>query len=189
MRADVLRHALLILIAGCGLGVGSSPAADAGGEPDAAEAGADAVREPGTEAPEPRAARRRGNPTADEWWAHARGILLEGLELSEEQTQQIDAVIERQLGALGRARTLQADLQVAREQANQERIADLRAKLRANRAQIKRPHQRIEEIRAFVPEEQRPSFDMNRARLSAESQQSRKRPRRRKPGAREVKAE
>jgi len=186
MRAEGLRHALVILIAGCGLGVGSAAAADSGEEPDGPEAGADAVREPGPDGPEaqePRKARQRRNLLPDEWWAHAREVLFEGLELSEEQTRQINAIIERQIDARERALKFQSELQAARLQADKERSATLQGKLTANRAQIKRPYDRVEEIRALLREEQRPSFDMNRARLVAEGQQPRMKRRRKKRGA------
>jgi len=188
MRAEGLRHALVILIAGCGLGlgVGSAAAADSGEEPDAPEAGADAVREPGPDGPEaqePRKARQRKNLSPDEWWAHAREVLFEGLELSEEQTRQINAIIERQIDARERALKFESELQAARLQADKERSATLQGKLTANRAQIKRPYDRVEEIRALLGEEQRPSFDMNRARLVAEGQQPRMKRRKKKRGA------
>jgi hypothetical protein len=186
MRGERLRHTLVILIAGCSLGVGFALAADSGAERDAPEVGADSVREPGADgpaAPEPRKARQRKNLPPDEWWAHAREVLLEGLELSEEQTRQIDAIIQSQIDALARALEFQSELRVARQQDDKERGASLRAKLNANRVQIKRPDQRIDEIRALLREEQRPSFDMNRARLLAEAQQPRKNRRKQKPAA------
>jgi Spy/CpxP family protein refolding chaperone len=186
MRAEGLRHALVILIAGCGLGVGSAPAADSGVDPDAPQAGADAVREPGPDGPEvpgsPRARQPRNLPP-DEWWAHAREVLVEDLELSEEQTHQIDAIIKSQNDALRRSQELRSELRVAQQQADKERSAALQAKLRANREEIKRPQERIEEMRAILREEQRPGFDMNRARLVAEGQQQREKRRGRRPGA------
>jgi hypothetical protein len=186
MRAEGLRHALVILVAGCslGLGVGCDPAADSGEEPDAPKAGADAVREQGPdgpEAPEPRKARQSRNLPPDEWWAHAREVLFEDLEFSEEQTRQIDAIIERQIDARERAVKFQSELQAAQLQGDKERSAVLQGKLSANRAQIKRPWDRVEAIRALLREEQRPSFDMNRARLVAEGQQPRKKRRNKSP--------
>jgi len=188
MRAGGPRHALVILFAGCGLGlgVGSAPATDSGAEPDAPEAGADAAREPGPDGPEtpdPREARQRRELPPDEWWAHAREVLFEDLELSEEQTRQVDAIIESQINTRERALKFQSELRVAREQADEKRVAALQAKLRVNLALIKRPNQSIEEMRSILQKEQRPSFDMNRARLVAEGQQPRKKRRRRRSGA------
>jgi len=186
MRTELLRHTLVIVITGCSFGLGSALAAEADAERDAPEVGADAVREPGADgpaAPEPRKARQTKNLPPDEWWSHAREVLLEGLELGEEQTRQIDAIIQSQIDARARALEFQSELQVARQQGDKERAASLRAKLSANRAQIKRPDQRIDEIRALLREEQRPSFDMNRARLLAEAQQPRKNRRQRRPAA------
>jgi hypothetical protein len=40
----------------------------------------------------------------------------------------------------------------------------------AIRAQIKKPHEVFEEMRALLSEEQRPTFDMNRARRIAKGQ-------------------
>jgi hypothetical protein len=118
-------------------------------------------------------------------------VLVEDLDLSEEQTRQIDAVIERQLGALQRSPELREEIRIAREQADKKRASSLQSMHRANREEIKRPQERIEEMRAILREEQRPGFDMNRARLVAEGQQQQKKMQnRRKPGASaEVKAE
>jgi len=193
MRTEGLRQAFVILIAGCGLGVGSASAADSGAEPDALEAGAEAVREPAPDrpaAPRPRRARQSRTLPPDEWWAHAREVLVEDLELSEEQTRQIDAIIERQIDALRRSQELRSELRIAGTQADKGRVDSLQARLRANREEIKRPQERIEEILAILREEQRPSFEMNRARLVAEGQQPQKKQDRRRPGASaEVKAE
>jgi hypothetical protein len=174
MRTERLRHALVILIAGCGFGLGSAPAAGSDAEPDAPETGAAAVREPapdGPEAPVPPKARQRKNLPPDEWWAHAREVLLADLELSDEQTRQVDAIVERQSAARKRAVELKSELRVAQQQDDKERAATLQARLVENRKLIRRPHQRIEEIRELLREEQRPAFDMNRARLIAEGQQ------------------
>jgi hypothetical protein len=188
-----LRQAFAILIAGCGLGISAASAADSDAEPDVPDAGAKTVPEPALDqpaAPGPGDARESKKP-APEWWAHAHEVLVEDLDLSEEQTRQIDAVIERQLGALQRSPELREEIRIAREQADKKRASSLQSMHRANREEIKRPQERIEEIRAILRKEQRPGFDMNRARLVAEGQQQQKKKQdRRKPGASaEVKAE
>lgn len=194
MCTEGLRQAFAILIAGCGLGISAASAADSGAEPDVPDAGAKAVPEPASDrpaAPRPGAASESTKLSPEEWWAHAREVLVEDLELSEEQTRQIDAVIERQLGAIQRSPELRSEIRIAREQADKKRAGSLQSMLRANREEIKRPQERIEEMRAILREEQRPGFDMNRARLVAEGQQEQKKKQdRRRPGASaEVKAE
>jgi hypothetical protein len=193
MCTEGLRRAFAILIAGCGLGISAASAADSGAEPDVPDAGAKAVPEPAPDrpaAPRPGEASESAEHSPEEWWAHAREVLFEDLELSEEQTRQIDAVIERQLGALQRSPELRSEIRIAREQADKKRADSLQSMLRANREEIKRPQERIEEMRAILREEQRPGFDMNRARLVAEGQRPQKKQDRRKPGASaEVKAE
>jgi hypothetical protein len=208
MRARGLRGTALLLIAGAGFGfviagaglgflisgaglglaAGFAQPEGAAVEPQASDAGGSGRREA---MPKPRAKRpaergQRGDPQRDEWWVHAREVLFRDLELSAEQARGVDAIIERQLAARKRARELETELQAARRQGDAERTATLRAELRANRAQIKGPHARIEEMRALLSEEQRPTFDINRARLVAEGQQSRKprqEQRARRPGA------
>jgi hypothetical protein len=185
MRARRLRGAALILIAGTGFGLagGSAHAEGSAVELDAAGS---AGGEPTPDAPDarPRRDRSQVGKGQEAWWTHAREVLFSGLELSEEQARGVDAIIESQLRARKRAEELQAELEAARGDA--ERSAAVRAQLRANRAQIKGPHKRIEEMRKLLSEEQHPTFDMNRARLVAEGQQSRQArqgPRARRPGA------
>jgi hypothetical protein len=193
MCTESLRQAFAILIAGCGLGISAASAAESGAEPNVPDAGAKAVLEPAPDRPAARklpGASESENVSPEEWWVHAREMLVEDLELSDEKARQVDAVIERQLAALRRSRELRSEIQIAREQKDKKRASSLDTMLRANREEIKRPQERIEEMRAIVGEEQRPGFDMNRARLVAEGQQARKKQDRRKPGASaEVKAE
>jgi hypothetical protein len=57
-------------------------------------------------------------------------------------------------------------------------------------AQLKSPHETIEDMRALLSKEQHPTFDMNRAHLVAEGQQPKKKRREGKHLPRvEVKAE
>lgn len=138
-----------------------------------AQAGA---AEPHAEAPRGAAPRRRGSGagrTPEQWWTHAREVLLEGVTLSDEQSRQVDEIVGAQVAARRRARDLQDELRRARRRKDVERTATLRAQLRANRGDMKDPATRIEEIREILDEPQRPTFDMNRARLVAESQQAR----------------
>jgi hypothetical protein len=174
MRARGLRGAALILIAGCGFGLagGSARAEGAAVELDA---GASAEREPTPNAAGARARRDRGQPgeRQEEWWMHAREVLLRDLELSPEQARGVDAIVESQLRARKRAEELRAELEAVRQRGDTKRSAALRPELRASRAKLKSPHVPIEQMRALLSEEQRPTFDMNRARLASEGQQSR----------------
>jgi hypothetical protein len=193
MRAGRLRAALAVLLAGSGfgLGVGSALASEAEEAPEASQTEASAAREAPPEAPPTRRPRQRGQRASrapEQWWVHAREVLFDDVELSEDQARQVDAIIEGRVAVRRRVRELQADLRVARQQGDAKRSAELQEELRANRAQLKNPHARIEEIRELLTEEQRPTFDMNRARLVAEGQQARKarqgqRPKRAGPGA------
>jgi hypothetical protein len=184
MRAWGLCGAALLLIAASG----PDPTESSGPAEEAAqelETGGSGQGEP-TPKPGSGSRRNRSPRRADpeEWWIRARDVLFADLELSAEQTEQVDAILEGQQAARRRAQKLQAELKAARERGDKERVASLRNELRTNRSQIRNPHGRIEQIRALLTPEQRPTFDMNRARLVAEGQQSRKprqeqRPRRR----------
>jgi hypothetical protein len=187
MRARGLRGAALILIAGCGFGLagGSARAEGAAVELDA---GASAEREPTPNAAGARARRDRGQPgeRQEEWWMHAREVLLRDIQLSAEQARGVEAIIEGQRGERKRAEELRAELEAARKLDDDEQLAALRTQLRASRAKLRGPHARIEEMRALLSDEQRPTFDMNRARLAFEGQQSRQtrqRTRATQPGA------
>ncbi len=175
MPARGLRGAALILIAGCGFGLeGSSARAE--GTAGELDSGASAVREPTPNAAGARARRDRSQLAGrqEEWWVHAREVLLRDLELSPEQARGVDAIIESRLRARTRAEELRGELEAARQRGDTQRVAALRPELRASRAKLESPHAPIEKMRALLSEEQRPTFDMNRARLVAEGQQSQK---------------
>jgi hypothetical protein len=188
MRARVL-VAVTGVIAAIGVVpiVGSVPASCAEATPEAALPKQPAAGEPEAQAT-PAPPRGRSDRTREKWWAHAREVLLGDLVLSEDQARQIDALVERQIGARNRAVAIQAELRDARRDRDTERGAALQAKLSASRAELRDPAVLIEEMRALLSEDQRPSFDMNRARLVAELQQARatqprRRPNRAAPGA------
>ena len=175
MRARGLCGAALLLIAASGLGP-TGIAAHAEGAAQELDAAGSGEREPPPEGPgsSPRRSRSRQQGEPEEWWIHARAVLFEGLGLSAEQTRGVDAILEGQRAARRRAQELQSELEAARERGDKERVAILRKELRANRSKLRNPYARIEQIRALLSPEQRPTFDMNRARLVAEGQQSRK---------------
>jgi len=189
VRANGLRSAVAILIAGAGftLLVGSANAETAAvTELEAPETAGVGTRDRASDAEQ----RELGYQRRQEWWAHAREVLLSEIELSAEQSRGVDAVIENQLDARRRSAELRAELSATPPQAEPERYTALLAESRALRAQLKGPHECIEELRALLSEEQRPTFDLNRARLAAEGQQPRtgRRQRRSQEGA-EVTAE
>jgi LTXXQ motif family protein len=175
MRVRGLCGAALLLIAASGLGLTESSAHAEGAAP-ALGAGGSGGREPPPQGPGSSSRRSRSQRPgeAEKWWIHAREVLFEDLELSAEQTRRVDAILEGQQAARRRAEELQAELEAARKRGDRERVASLRQELRANRSQLRNPYARIEQIRALLSPEQRPTFDMNRARLVAEGQQSRK---------------
>jgi hypothetical protein len=102
----------------------------------------------------------------------------------------VDAIIEVPLKDGRRSGELRAALDTAQQQGDTERIRAIRAEIRALQKRRKGPNECMEEMRALLSEEQRPIFDMNRARLAAEGQQPQKGQRQRRPRAgAEVKAE
>jgi hypothetical protein len=179
--ATVAKRVLPLVLGALWLAV-PAPAAEQAGETVSPERVGPAETQAGTPREADGRRRARGaRRTPVQWWAHAREVLLEGLALSDEQAQRVDGIIESQVGARRRARDLQDELRLAQRQNDVQRGATLRAELRANRANLKDPYLRIEEIRAVLSEEQHPTFDMNRARLVAESQRARDARKRRLP--------
>ncbi len=199
MRAQGLRSAVAILIAGTGVGlaVGSANAETAAvaelEAPDTADSG---VRDatPTAQRVEQRREQRELQPQRwEKRLAHVRAGLFDGIELSTEQSRGVDAIIEAQLEYGQRSVELRTELGTAQQQGDTERVRAIGAEGRPLRARRKSPDECMAEMRALLSEEQRPIFDMNRARLAAESQQPRKgkgpRNRRRSRADAEVKAE
>jgi len=172
---------LPLALGGFWLAASASPAEETQGAASSEQAGAPETKAeaPREGAPRQRAGGARRTPV--QWWAHAREVLLEGIALSDEQAQRVDEIIGSQVAARQRARDLQDELRLAQRRNDAQRGATLRAELRANRNNLKDPYLRIEEIRSLLGEEQWPTFDMNRARLVAESQQARDARARRRP--------
>jgi hypothetical protein len=110
-------------------------------------------------------------------------VLFSDIQLSAEQSRGVNEIITTQLAERRRSGELRAELKAIQQQADTERSAALRAESRALRARHKGSHECIEEMRALLSEEQRPTFDTNRARLAAEGQQSQKKRRQWKRGA------
>ena len=184
MRAVGLRSAVAIVIAGSGIGLaaGSANAETAAlaerEAPDSADSGVHDATSAARRAERRRERRELRAQLGEERLAHARAVLFDGIELSAEQSRGVDAIIEAELKHGGRYGELHAELEAAEEQGDAERIRAERASLRAKR---RGPTESMEEMRALLTEEQRPIFDMNRARLAAESQQAQEGPRKRRP--------
>lgn len=104
-----------------------------------------------------------------EWWDHARVVLFADIELSDEQARAIDAIIGAQLETRERLQQSDAEVQAARAARDAERVEAVRANSVAIRAQLKDLHEIYDELRAQLRDEQRPAFDMNRARHVAEN--------------------
>jgi hypothetical protein len=143
--------------------------------PDSADSGVRDATSAARRAEQGREQRELQSQRREKWWTDARAVLFEGIELSAEQSRGVDAIIEDQLQHGRRSGELLAERAAARKQGDTERIRAIRVESRALRARRKGPHECMEEMRALLTEEQRPIFDMNRARLAAEGQEPRKR--------------
>ncbi len=189
MRAVGLRSAVAILIAitGVSLAVGSANAETAAlaerEAPDSADSGVRDATPTAGKAEKRRERRERRSQRGKERLAHARVALFDGIELSAEQSRGVDAIVEAELKYGRRTEELPAELRAARRQGDKERIRAIESERQSLLAQRKGPDRTMEEMRALLTEEQRPTFDMNRARLRAESQQAQKGQRKRGPRA------
>jgi hypothetical protein len=71
-----------------------------------------------------------------------------------------------------RLQQLDAELNDARKKRESKRTGAIREEFRVIKKQLEEPHEIYEEMRAVLAEEQRPAFDMNRARHVAAMQGS-----------------
>ncbi len=99
-------------------------------------------------------------------------MLFSDIALSAEQAHVVDEIIEAQLNTRALLQQLDAEVSAARKVHDSKRLEAARGEFRAVKDQLKKPHEIYEEMRVVVAEEQFPTFDMNRARLVAESQGS-----------------
>jgi hypothetical protein len=106
------------------------------------------------------------------WWSLAHERLFFDIELSAEQAHAVDAIIEAQLNTRALLQPLDANISAARKTKDPKRIVAAKEEFRALNAQLKKTHEIYEEMRAVLVEKQRPAFDMNRARLVAQTQGS-----------------
>jgi hypothetical protein len=102
-----------------------------------------------------------------------RESLFRDIELSPEQTRGVDAIIEAQRQTRMRIQQRDAELQDATRARDPQQIAALRGELREVQSQLKPRHEMYDEMRALLSDEQRSSFDMNRAGVVAEAQKLR----------------
>jgi hypothetical protein len=180
VRAVDLRSAVAILIAitGVSLAVGSANAETAAlaerEAPDSADSGVRDATPTAERAEQRREQRELRSQRGEERLAHARVVLFDGIELSAEQSRGVDAIVEAELKNGRRTEELRAELEAARRQGDTERSRAIREERHSLVAQRKGPNTTMAEMRALLTEEQRPIFDMNRARLAAESQQPKK---------------
>jgi hypothetical protein len=140
--------------------------------PDSADSGVRDATPTAERAEQRRKRRELRSQRGEERLAHARVVLLDGIELSAEQSRGVDAIVEAELKRGRRIEELRAGLDAARRQGDTERTRAIRAERSSLLAQRKGPNETMEEMRALLTEEQRSTFDMNRARLVAESQQA-----------------
>ena len=99
-----------------------------------------------------------------DWWNDAREVLFEEIELTAEQARGVDAIIDEQLDKRAQMQQSDGELQKAHKSRDPERTDLARRAVAAILAQLKQPHEIYDEMRALVTEDQRPRFDMNRAR-------------------------
>jgi len=169
-RAQIAILSAGIILSAVSLVTGCAEEADRESAPPAATRPAKPAEESGS--PSAREAIASGEfqlQRRRDWWNHAREVLFTDIQLSAEQLREVDAIIDEQIDNRAQQQQRDAELQAARRSRDPERIATARAAFAAIRAQLKGPHEIYEELRALLSEEQRPAFDMNRARHVAEN--------------------
>lgn len=179
-RAPGRRIALAVLALGATLPLATGSAMAQGAETEPKTSGSSAetrVRDAaqGAQTASGRRARReRQQQKRRDWWIHAREVLFADLELDAAQARAVDAIVETQLRNRARFQELDTQYAEALRRADKERTTALDAELRAVNAELKQHHAIFEEMRELLRQEQRPTFDTNRARLVAEGQAARR---------------
>ena len=154
-----------------GLAAGSAHAEQAAA-PDPAEAKGVAPMQGTSRARPPQSPAERAMKR-EVWWTHAREVLFRDIQLSPEQASQVDAIIASQREGLVQLDGIRTELAAAEKAGDAKRVGELRAEMRRGRAKLKSPRACIDEMRELLSDAERPTFDMNRAHLVAERQQSR----------------
>jgi hypothetical protein len=174
MSARGVGHAIAAMALGAGLGLAlgseTARASEPGSEtPEGQRTELQQATQPSPYVQQLLEERERRYQRQTEWWTYTRATLLDGIALSPEQSREVDALIETQLSKRARLQDVDTELKIAQhEGAEQKRIKGLRAKRRALEAKLMKRHEVMEAMRALLTEEQRPTFDMNRAHLVSE---------------------
>ena len=120
------------------------------------------------------------------WWQQSRKTLLQGLTLTPDQNQKITAIIIAQKEKRTEYSKLDVQLAVARSANDLIRSRELRTQVREAKEKIESLHEVLDSMRGVLTEEQRVTFDVNRAKLIAESQSIREARKKRRAGGKET---
>jgi hypothetical protein len=106
-------------------------------------------------------------------WSRVRESLFADIDLSAEQSAEIDAIVEAEWRGRARFQELVEEIKGEQKQPQEERDEALLAEVRALKRERRERHEMLDEMRALLTEEQRPAFDMNRAHLLAKRAEQR----------------
>ncbi|MEE3328493.1 MAG: hypothetical protein VX252_14240, partial [Myxococcota bacterium] len=115
-----------------------------------------------------------------QWWANARQVLFSGIDLSQEQSKQVSAIIQQQMDNRTAFTKLDVQLAVAMQKHDRTGVKKLREETVAARRKLKSAHELFDEMRATLNEDQQQRFDLNRAKLVSEGQRIREENRKRR---------
>ena len=122
----------------------------------------------------------------ERWWQESRKTLLQGIELTPDQNQKITAIITAQKKKRTEYSKLDVQLAAARSANDLVRARKLRTQVREAREEIESLHEVLDSIRGVLTEEQRVPFDVNRAKLIAESQSIRESRKKKREGGKKT---
>lgn len=157
-------RAVLVLALGAG-SVGTASVEAAG----SAESGVEDSVSGGSGVDESERATRRAamRQAQQQRWGKVRESLFADIDLSAEQSVEIDAIVEAEWRGRARFQELAEEIDADQKQPQEERDGALLAEARALKRERRERHEMLDEMRALLTEEQRPAFDMNRAHLLA----------------------
>ena len=112
----------------------------------------------------------RAKRQRDQWWQKARRTLFSGIKLTPDQSAEITQMIRDQKQNRTNFSKLDVQLAVARSENDIAKARELRGKTKAARESLQSVHVVLDSIRGVLTPEQRPTFDVNRAKLVAEGQ-------------------
>ena len=122
----------------------------------------------------------------DRWWRESRKILLQGLKLTPDQNQKITAIITVQKRRRTEYSKLDVQLAVARSANDLISAQQLRTQVREAKGKIESLHEVLDSLRGVLTEKQRVTFDVNRAKLIAESQSIRQARKKKRAGGKKT---